>query len=146
MDNREALLGKTPEELRQVVEELDLPGFTASQISNWLYQKKVADIEEMTNLSKKARAMLQDKYVVGRTTPSRVQTSVDGTKKYLFPAHTNLFIESAYIPEENRETLCVSSQVGCKMGCLFCMISNQAIHAQLSGGEINKQVMIIEER
>lgn len=125
MTNKAVLFGKTLDELRVVVKELGLPGFTATQIADWLYKKKAGSIEEMTNLSKKARGLLSDQYDMGLTMPSKEQASVDGTKKYLFPAHRNLFLEAAYIPETDRKTLCVSSQVGCKMGCLFCMTGKQ---------------------
>lgn len=146
MQNKEALLGKTLDELREVVKGLGLPAFTASQIANWLYVKKISSIEEMTNLSKKAREGLAESFEIGRTPPSKVQTSVDGTKKYLFAAHKGLFIEAAYIPEEDRKTLCVSSQVGCKMGCLFCMTGKQGFQGQLKAGEIINQLLSIEER
>jgi 23S rRNA (adenine2503-C2)-methyltransferase len=142
---KELLFGKTLTELQTVVATAGLPAFTAKQIAQWLYQKKVGSIEEMTNLSKKARESLALYYDMGIQAPSKVQESVDGTKKYLFPAHRNLFIEAAYIPEEDRKTLCVSSQVGCKMGCLFCMTGKQGFQSQLTAGEIINQVRSIPE-
>lgn len=145
MTNKEVLFGKTLDELRAVVKELGLPGFTAAQIADWLYKKKAGSIEEMTNLSKKARELLTDQYDMGLTMPSKEQVSVDGTKKYLFPAHRNLFLEAAYIPETDRKTLCVSSQVGCKMGCLFCMTGKQGFQSQLTAGEIINQIRSIPE-
>ncbi|GAO29808.1 23S rRNA (adenine(2503)-C(2))-methyltransferase RlmN [Geofilum rubicundum] len=145
MTNKAVLFGKTLDELRVVVKELGLPGFTATQIADWLYKKKAGSIEEMTNLSKKARGLLSDQYDMGLTMPSKEQASVDGTKKYLFPAHRNLFLEAAYIPETDRKTLCVSSQVGCKMGCLFCMTGKQGFQGQLTAGEIINQIRSIPE-
>ncbi|MCA1744192.1 MAG: 23S rRNA (adenine(2503)-C(2))-methyltransferase RlmN [Bacteroidales bacterium] len=145
MTNKEVLFGKTLDELKAVVKELGLPGFTATQIADWLYKKKAGSIEEMTNLSKKARELLSDKYDMGLAMPSKEQASVDGTKKYLFPAHRNLFLEAAYIPETDRKTLCVSSQVGCKMGCLFCMTGKQGFQSQLTAGEIINQIRSIPE-
>lgn len=142
---KEALFGKTLSELQQVVKDLGMPGFTASQIAEWLYKNKANSIDEMTNISKKARAQLNEAYTIGLTAPFKEQVSVDGTKKYLFPTDKNLFVEAAYIPEENRKTLCISSQVGCKMGCLFCMTGKQGFQSQLTAGEIINQVRSIPE-
>lgn len=141
----EALFGKTLEELKDITAENSLPAFTAKQIAQWLYQKDIASIDDMTNLSKVARQKLKEKYEVGRTAPAKVQASVDGTKKYLYPAHKGLFIEAAYIPEKERHTLCISSQVGCKMGCLFCMTGKQGFQSQLTAGEIVNQVLSLPE-
>ncbi len=141
----EALFGKTLKELKTIASENGLPGFTAKQMAQWLYQKKAEDIDEMTNLSKEARNRLKEKYQIGRILPSKVQASVDGTKKYLYPAHKGLFIESAYIPEDDRHTLCISSQIGCKMGCLFCMTGKQGFQGQLTAGEIVNQVLSLPE-
>ncbi len=89
----------------------------------------------MTNLSKKARVLLNENFVFGLEPPVNVQTSTDGTKKYLFKAEGG-YIESAFIPEEKRNTLCVSSQVGCKMRCLFCMTGKQGLQGQLTANQI----------
>jgi 23S rRNA (adenine2503-C2)-methyltransferase len=143
---KEALFGKTLDELIPVVKEAGLPAFTAHQIADWLYKKEVKSIDDMTNLSKKAREFLDIKYEVGLTPHKSVQSSVDGTKKYLFPSGDKKFIEAAYIPEHNRSTLCLSSQVGCKMGCLFCMTGKQGFQGQLSVTEILNQVVSLPER
>ena len=142
---KEALFGKTLKELQAIVKELGFPGFTAKQIADWLYKKKVGAIDEMRNVSKKNREILIRKYTVGLSAFSNVQESVDGTKKYLFQTNTNQFIEAAYIPSENRKTLCVSSQVGCKMGCLFCMTGKQGFQKNLTAGEILNQMVSIAE-
>ncbi len=142
---KEKLFGKTLTELQQVTEQLGLPGFAAKQITDWLYKKNVTSVEEMTNLSKSARERLAEKYETGLTAPSRVQESRDGTKKYLFPTTGNKFVETAMIPESDRITVCVSSQVGCKMGCLFCFTAKQGFQGQLTAGEIVNQVTSIEE-
>jgi 23S rRNA (adenine2503-C2)-methyltransferase len=139
------LFGKTLDELYTLTAELGLPKFTAKQIADWLYKKKVRSIEEMTNLSKKVRAQLAEIYEVGTFAPLKVQESKDGTKKYLFPTAHNKFIETAMIPDKNRKTVCVSSQVGCKMGCLFCMTGKQGFNGQLTAGEIVNQVQMIDE-
>ena len=142
---KEALFGKTLNELQALVVKLGFPKFTAKQIADWLYKKEISSIEEMTNLSKKAREILSEEYSFGLVNPSRVQESVDGTKKYLFPTSNGKFIETAMIPDKDRKTVCVSSQVGCKMGCLFCMTGKQGFQGQLTAGEIVNQIRNIPE-
>ncbi len=142
---REHLFGLTLEELKAVCQNLGLPSFTGGQLAEWLYKKEVCSFEEMTNLSLKARALLSEKYDAGISPPVDVQESVDGTKKYLFPALQGKFIETAYIPDGKRSTVCVSSQVGCKMGCLFCMTGKQGFQGNLSSGEILNQYRSIPE-
>ncbi len=141
----ESLFGKTHNEIAKIVADNGLPKFTAKQITQWLYQKKVTSIDEMTNLSKKARELLNSNYSIGLITPSKVQESIDGTKKYLFPSKDGKFIETAMIPDESRKTVCVSSQIGCKMGCLFCMTAKQGFQGQLTAGEIVNQIVSISE-
>ena len=142
---KERLFGKTLSEIQKLVAELALPKFTSNQITDWLYKKPVSSIDEMSNLSKKARDILNEKYEFGLTNYTKVQASTDGTKKYLFPTIQNKFIETAMIPESNRRTVCVSSQVGCKMGCLFCFTAKQGFQGQLSAGEIINQIRSIDE-
>jgi len=143
---KEGLYGKTLSELKACVVELGLPAFTSKQLADWLYKKHVSSIDEMTNLSKKARLVLNEKYNIGLSPHQSVQASIDGTKKYLFHTKDDQFIEAAYLPEENRNTLCISSQVGCKMGCLFCMTARQGFQKQLSAGEILNQIASLPER
>jgi len=142
---RISLVGKTLEELKTIVSELGMPAFTARQIAEWLYQKRIFSIDEMTNISLKNKALLNEQYVVGRTLPVQAIASEDGTKKYLFQTQEGHFIETVYLPEEDRATLCVSSQVGCKMGCLFCMTGKQGFVAQLTTAEILNQILSIPE-
>jgi 23S rRNA (adenine2503-C2)-methyltransferase len=142
---KEKLFGKTLTELQAVTSELGLPKFTAKQIADWLYKKKAGEFEMMTNLSKKARALLAEKYDIGLHTSVSVQESKDGTKKYLFKTPGGNFIESAYIPETKRKTLCVSSQAGCKMNCTFCATGKQGFQENLSSGEILNQIVSIPE-
>ncbi len=146
MEKKDSLYGKTLTEIQDIVKGLNLPGFTAKQISEWLYKKHVQSIDAMTNLSAKARELLKEHFDLGLVPFSKVQTSVDGTKKYLFPTTNGKFIEAAYIPDKDRATLCVSSQVGCKMGCLFCMTGKQGFQGNLSCGEILNQIASIPER
>lgn len=139
-----ALYGKTLQELTNIVIDEGLPKFTAKQIANWLYVKDVTCIEQMTNLSKKARELLSSKYSIGLIEPVETSESADGTKKYLFPVD-DFFVETAYIPEHDRATLCVSSQVGCKMGCEFCMTGKQGFQQDLSPNQILNQLRSIPE-
>ena len=141
---KERLLGKTPAEIQEVVDELGLPKFTGKQIVDWIYNKRVASFEEMTNLSKKSRELLTEHYETGLYAPLKVQTSSDGTKKYLFPAG-GLTIESAYIPDRDRATLCVSTQVGCQMDCLFCATGKQGFEKNLTAAEIMNQILSLPE-
>ena len=141
----EPLFGKTLSELQEITNTLGLPKFTAKQLAEWLYKKHAVSFDQMTNLSKKARAMLTEQYEIGLTKPLTVQTSSDGTKKYLFKSDSKGFIEAAYIPETKRHTLCVSSQVGCKMNCSFCATGKQGFQANLSAKEIVNQISSIPE-
>lgn len=142
---KECLFGKTLAELQAIVLELRLPKFTAKQIADWLYKKQISSIDEMTNLSKKAREILNESFNFGLTPYQKVQESIDGTKKYLFPTIQDKFIETAMIPDHDRKTVCVSSQVGCKMGCEFCFTAKQGFQGHLSAGEIINQIKSIDE-
>lgn len=155
------LLGKNLDELKNIVAQEGLPGFTAKQIAQWLYVKKVRSIDEMTNLSKAARAALSEKYEVGVTPYAGLQISTDGTRKYLFPVKCthkrglNLrvsedeleegAVEAVMIPDDDRATLCVSSQSGCRMGCKFCMTGRQGFHGHLSAADIISQFIAVDE-
>ena len=142
---KESLFGKTLSQIQKITVELGLPGFTAKQITDWLYKKDITSIEEMSNLSKKARGLLSEKYDFGLQTYSDVQESADGTKKYLFEIKPGQFIESALIPETKRKTLCLSTQIGCKRRCLFCMTGKQGLQGDLSTAEILNQARSIPE-
>ena len=142
----EPLFGKSLSQLKEIVKSYDMPAFTAGQIADWLYKKHAGSIDEMTNLSKTARQQLKEKFEVGVSGHSSVSVSSDGTKKYLFPVKDDRFIESAYIPDGDRATLCVSSQVGCKMGCRFCMTARQGFQGNLTAGEIVNQIRSLPER
>lgn len=141
---KEILAGKTPEEIEQVTTDLGLPKFTAKQIAGWLYGKKVRTIDEMTNLSKAARTALAEHYEVGYSAPSSFLQSSDGTVKYLFDVPGGA-VESVYIPDKERATLCISSQVGCKMNCRFCMTGRQGFNGQLSAAGILNQIVSVPE-
>lgn len=142
---KEALFGKSLDEIIAIVKEQGLPAFTARQVVEWLYSHRVNDIDSMSNLSRKAREGLKMKYTIGHSPAIKQMESADGTKKYLFQAADNKFIESAYIPEKSRNTLCISSQVGCRMGCHFCMTGRQGFQGQLTATEILNQLVSIPE-
>ena len=131
-------------ELQELVLEHNLPKFTAKQLVDWIYRKRVTTFDEMTNLSKGTRQLLSENYEVGYRDFVNVQESRDGTKKYLFPAGRG-FVEVAYIPERERATLCVSCQVGCKMNCLFCQTGKQGFEGNLSAGDILNQILHLPE-
>ena len=139
------LLGMTLAELQSVVRGLGMPGFAAKQIASWLYDKKVATIDEMTNLSLKHREALKADYEVGREAPVDAMHSVDGTIKYLYRVGENHFVEAVYIPDDDRATLCISSQVGCKMNCKFCMTGKQGFTANLTSNQILNQINSLPE-
>jgi 23S rRNA (adenine2503-C2)-methyltransferase len=139
------LFGLTPSKLKAVVGSLGLPTFTATQLAEWMYKKQVSGFADMTNLSKQAREKLETEYTVQLIPSTKVQISTDGTKKYLYPTQTAKFIEAAYIPDSDRATLCVSTQIGCKMGCLFCMTGKQGFQGNLSAGEILNQIQSLPE-
>ena len=146
----DTLLGKNLEELQQISLALGLPKFTGKQIAEWLYVRRVTTFDEMTNISKKGRDLLGAHYCIGRHKPVAEAISKDGTKKYLFSvyplnASTPQYIESVYIPEEDRATLCVSTQAGCKMGCKFCMTGTLGFHGHLFAADSLNQIFSIPD-
>ena len=156
------LMGLSLAELKSAVKELGMPQFTAAQIMKWLYQQHVRSIDEMTNISKANREKLSEHYEVGAMEPMDCQRSKDGTVKYLFPVLTTNthhptpithypspithFVETVYIPDGDRATLCVSSQVGCKMNCLFCQTGKQGFEDNLTADDILNQIYSLPER
>lgn len=142
---KEKLYGKTLNELIAVAKRLGLPGFAARQIADWLYKKEISSVDEMTNLSKKTRELMASEYEYGINPPDNYAESVDGTKKYLYKVLNNKYIETAYIPDNDRATICVSSQAGCKMGCIFCMTGKQGFQGNLSSNEILNQFRSLPE-
>ena len=133
-------------ELQALAKRLGMPGFASKQIASWLYEKKVTSIDEMTNLSLKHRELLKQDYEVGALPPVDEMRSVDGTVKYLYRVGDNHYVESVYIPDDDRATLCVSSQVGCKMNCKFCMTGKQGFTANLTANQIINQIHSLPER
>lgn len=120
-----------------------MPRFSAKQIMQWLYQKNITEIDDMTNLSKTHRQRLTDCCLIGRSMPIETQTSEDGTEKYLFKTVDGHYVETVYIPDHERATLCVSSQVGCKMNCEFCQTGKQGFNGNLTPADILNQIYTV---
>ena len=146
MPRYEYLYGQTLSQLEALCNRLEMPRFAAKQIARWLYDKHATTIEAMSDLSVRHRALLAETYEVGFTAPEKVSISADGTKKYLYRTSQNHFIESAYIPDGDRATLCISSQAGCRMGCHFCATGRQGLQHSLSTNEILNQIGSLPER
>ena len=142
----ESLFGATLAGLGRIASEAGLPAYAAKQLSDWLYGKNATSFKEMLNLPRQAREWLAERYTIDTPGPIRATESQDGTRKYLFPAAGGGFVEAAWIPEGRRATLCLSVQVGCKMGCLFCMTGKQGFQGHLSAGEILNQYRSLPER
>ncbi len=151
---KKTLLGMTLAELKDLALSLGMPAFTGGQIAKWIYEKHVRSIDEMTNLSKANREKLASAAEIGCAAPLDAQRSVDGTVKYLFPVCTTRpdqesgkvkFVESVYIPEDDRATLCVSCEVGCKMNCLFCQTGKQGFEGYLTPADILNQIYSLPE-
>lgn len=154
---KRVLLGMTAAELKDLCQSLGMPAFTGSQIAKWLYEKQVVSIDGMTNLSKSNRELLKEYCQIGAMSPIDCQRSVDGTVKYLFPVRCEAgnsgeqetatrFVETVFIPDGERATLCVSCQVGCKMNCLFCQTGKQGFEGQLTAADILNQIYSLPER
>lgn len=140
------LFGLSLSDLNELVAQHKWPGYTARQIAEWLYKHHVTDFGQMSNLSAKIRNELSSLYTISCPPPVQVQTAADGTKKYLFTYQGKGSVETAYIPEVKRHTLCLSSQIGCRMGCSFCMTARMGFKANLTAGEIINQLRSIPER
>ena len=150
----ECLLGKTLAELQEVALSVGLQKFAGKQLAEWLYVRRVTSFDQMTNISLKGREALKANYTIGRRSPVKEAVSVDGTRKYLFEVanyqlpitnHQSRFVETVYIPEEDRATLCVSTQAGCKMGCKFCMTGTLGFLGNLSAADILNQIFYFED-
>ena len=144
LNHIEPLLGKTLQELQAIAQEVGLPRFAGKQLAEWLYVRRATTFDEMTNISLKGREALKERYTVGRYAPIAEAISKDGTKKYLFRIGEQ-FVESVYLPEDDRATLCVSTQAGCKMGCKFCMTGTLGFHGHLAAADILNQIFSIPD-
>ena len=142
---KEKLTGMTLTELKAAAAACGLKPFVGAQLADWLYAKRVRSWDRMVNISKAAREALADHYDLGLSDPAGTALSSDGTKKYLFRVGDDRYVESVMIPDEDRKTLCVSSQAGCKMNCSFCMTGRQGFHGQLDAADILNQFVSIDE-
>lgn len=142
---KKTLIGLTLEQLRDITDAVGLRPFAAKQIASWLYVKRAKSIDMMTDLPKDARQRLAEEYCIGLTEPKDAAVSADGTVKYLFEGVGGRDIESVYIPDGDRATLCVSSQAGCKMNCRFCMTGRLGFNGSLSANAIINQVLSIPQ-
>lgn len=142
---KKSLMGLNLLELKAVAKEFGMPAFTGGQMAKWLYIQHVTTIDEMTNISKNNREKLKAAYTIGCKRHIDAQYSNDGTIKYLFPTDNGKFVETVYIPDDDRATLCVSSQVGCKMNCLFCQTGKQGFEGNLSVADILNQIYSLPE-
>ena len=143
------LIGLSRDQLRDVLIEAGAPEkqirMRVSQLWGWLYQKGVSDTDLMTNLSKDFRAFLAENFRISRPEIVTRQVSVDGTRKYLLRIDGGHEVEAVYIPEEDRGTLCVSSQVGCTLTCTFCHTGTQKLVRNLTAGEIVGQILVCRD-
>lgn len=142
---KEKLYGKTINDLIAVAKQVRLPGYAAKQMADWIYKQDISHIDEMTNISKNSRKALSAEYEIGLSEPENSISAIDGTRKYLFRVLNDKYIETAYIPEKNRSTICVSSQAGCKLGCIFCMTGKQGFQGNLTANEILNQFRSLPE-
>ena len=135
------LVGLSRAELTAAMAALGEPAFRARQLWSWIYRRGVTDFAEMTDLGKPLRARLTEHFCVGRPEVERAQVSADGTRKWLFKLADGHLIETVHIPEEDRGTLCISSQVGCTLTCRFCHTGTQRLVRNLQPREIVAQVL-----
>ena len=145
MAEKQNLFGKTLLQLQQIVQETQMKPYAAKQIADWLYKKNITHINQMTNIPQAKREQLAEQYQITLPPPEKQLTSQDGTKKYLFPMPGKGYIETVIIPDKERTTICISSQVGCKMNCQFCMTGKQGYTANLTTSEILNQIRSVPE-
>jgi len=136
------LLGLTKAEIKSLLNKINLPNFRASQIWNWIYRSGTIDFNEMTNISKDLRSLLSQNFNIWRPKISSTHQSQDGTIKWLLKLDDGNEVETVWIPDEERGTLCISSQVGCTLTCKFCHTGTQRLVRNLSSSEIVGQVML----
>src|SRR5437762_4213195 len=138
---RLTLAALSPAELSEFVESLGAPPFRARQIFAGIHHRRLRTFEEMSDLPKELRAKLNDLAVVSTLTLESRYLSTDGTRRYLFKTHDNLPVETVFIPEERRDTICFSSQSGCPLQCTFCLTAQLGLLRSLTAGEIVEQII-----
>ncbi|NLJ85441.1 MAG: 23S rRNA (adenine(2503)-C(2))-methyltransferase RlmN [Firmicutes bacterium] len=138
-----SLVGLTLQELQNFMQRWNEPSYRGDQLAGWLYKTPVASFDEMTNISIRVRERLKQEMILHPCKIETIRVSQDGTRKYLLSLHDSELIEAVFIPEEDRRTVCVSSQVGCKMGCTFCATGAKGFYRNLTAGEILDQILQI---
>ena len=131
------------DDVESFIKDAGLPSFRSRQILHWIYERYAQSLEEMTELSKKLREELAERAYISNLTLLNRLTSHDGTEKFLFGLEDGETIESVLIPDEERLTLCISSQVGCAMGCVFCLTGKSGLKRNLGPHEIIDQVISV---
>ena len=144
IDAKTDILEMSREKLIFWLADRKIASYRADQIQKWVYLRQADSFEPMTNISKEIRALLSQHFVIGRLAAEKIETSRDGSRKYLFKLKDGKYIESVLIPERDHYTLCVSSQVGCAQGCLFCLTAAGGFERNLTRGEIIAQVRDIK--
>jgi 23S rRNA (adenine2503-C2)-methyltransferase len=138
------LKGMDAREIETWTMEQGLEPYRGRQIRQWLFQKHASSFDDMTNLPKTLRTLLQEKARISHLERVETQASADGTEKYLFRLEDGHFIESVLIPERDHSTLCISSQVGCAMDCRFCLTAKQGLKRNMTPAEIVDQVIRVK--
>ncbi len=146
IENRVDLAGLTLEETQSFFHSLGQEKYRAAQVMRWIYQGLSVSFDPMTNLSKKLREILADTARIGRLTTLQVLKSEDGVKKFLLGLDDGARIESVYIPTEDHDTLCISTQVGCAMGCRICRTGKMGFTRNLTAGEIVGQLLEVRRQ
>ncbi|MFV0321425.1 MAG: 23S rRNA (adenine(2503)-C(2))-methyltransferase RlmN [Alphaproteobacteria bacterium] len=139
------ICGYTRTELKELMTSLNQKPFRAKQLFHWMYNQGETDFDKMTSLSKDFRTLLAENFVIERPEIVEMQTSADGTRKWLLRYADGVEAETVFIPEEDRGALCVSSQVGCNMACTFCHTGTMKVVRNLTAAEIISQVLIARD-
>lgn len=143
---KQSLIGLTLAEITEELKEsFNVPSFRAKQIWQWVYQKGVSSFDVMLNLPVSLREQLSEKYTVARPLISMVQKSFDGTQKWVLQFEDKNEVESVFIPESQRGTLCISSQVGCTLSCTFCHTGTQVLVRNLTSEDILNQILVAKD-
>ena len=139
------LIGYPEEKLKQLFADWGLPGYRAHQVFSWVFHRRARQFVEMTNLSKDLRTRLAEHFVIKLPRVVARTHSQDGSIKYLFEMESGSQVESVWMPDESRKTLCISSQVGCRLACSFCLTASMGLKSNLTAGEIIGQVLAVND-
>jgi len=142
---KQNIKGYSLKELEEVAKDLGIESYRAPQIFQWLWQRNTRDFSEMTSLSKDLRKILNGKFEIINLVIEQILKAKDGTEKFLFKLEDEQYIESVYIPEGKRKTICVSTQVGCPLSCKFCATALLGFERNLRAYEIVEQIQLIQE-